>query len=60
MAPVTRSFYQAAIDDVNLARLTVRAISKSSLNALVEAAGELSQVEIEQLELEPGLVRRAP
>jgi hypothetical protein len=57
---VTRSFYQAAIDDVNLARLTVRAISKSSLNALVEAAGELSQVEIEQLELEPGLVRRAP
>jgi hypothetical protein len=53
-------FYQAAIDDENLAMLTVRAFSKSSLDALVEAAGELSQVEIGQLELEPGQVRRAP
>ena len=52
-------FYQAAINDENLAKLTVRAFSGASLDALVEAAGELNQGEIAQLGLEPGQVRSA-
>jgi hypothetical protein len=51
--------YQAAIDDENLAKLTVRAFSGASLNALVEAAGKLNQGEIAQLGLDPGEIRRA-
>ena len=51
--------YQAAIDDENLAKLTVRAFSGASLDALVEAAGKLNQGEIAQLGLEPGQVRSA-
>jgi hypothetical protein len=54
------TLYLAAIDDENLAKLTVRAFSRSALDARVEAAGTLNQVEIAQLELEPGQVRRAP
>ena len=45
--------YQAAIDDENLAKLTVRAFSGASLDALVEAAGNLNHGEIAQLELQP-------
>jgi hypothetical protein len=52
--------YQAAIDDENLAKLTVRAFSGASLDALVEAAGNLSQAEIALLGLEPGQVKLAP
>jgi hypothetical protein len=51
--------YQAAIDDENLAKLTVRAFSGASIDALVEAAGDLSQGEIAQLGLEPGQIRSA-
>jgi hypothetical protein len=51
--------YQAAIDDENLAKLTVRAFSGASLDAFVEAAGNLSQGEIALLGLEPGQVRSA-
>ena len=51
--------YQAAINDENLAKLTVRAFSGASLDALVEAAGKLNQGEIAQLGLEPGQVRSA-
>jgi hypothetical protein len=51
--------YEAAIDDENLAKLTVRAFSRASLDALVEAAGELNQGEVAQLGLEPGQVRSA-
>jgi hypothetical protein len=51
--------YQAAIDDENLAKLTVRAFSGASLDAFVEATGNLSQGEIAQLGLEPGEVRSA-
>jgi hypothetical protein len=51
--------YQAAIDDENLAKLTVRAFSGASLDALVKAAGNLSQAEIALLGLEPGRVRSA-
>ena len=51
--------YQAAIDDENLAKLTVRAFSGASLDALVEAAGNLNQGEIAQLGLEPWQVRSA-
>jgi hypothetical protein len=53
-------FYQAAINDENLAKLTVRAFSGASLDALVEAAGKLNQGEIAQLGLEPGQVRSTP
>ena len=49
--------YQAAIDEENLAKLTVRAFAGASLDALVEAAGNLSQGEIAQLGLEPGQVK---
>jgi hypothetical protein len=52
--------YQAAIDDENLAKATVRAFSGASLDAFVEATGNLSQGEIAQLGLEPGEVRSAP
>jgi hypothetical protein len=52
--------YQAAIDDENLAKLTVRAFSGASIDALVEAAGYLNQGEIAQLGLEPGQIRSAP
>jgi hypothetical protein len=49
--------YQAAIEDENLAKLTVRLFSGASIDALVEAAGKLDQSEMAQLE--PGQVRRA-
>jgi hypothetical protein len=51
--------YQAAIDDENLAKLTVRVFSGASIDALIEAAGHLNQGEIAQLGLEPGQVRSA-
>ena len=51
--------YQAAIDDENLAKLTVRAFSGASIDAVVEAAANLSQGEIAQLGLEPGQIRPA-
>ena len=51
--------YQAAIDDENLAKLTVRAFSGASIDALVEAAGYLNLGEIAQLGLEPGQIRSA-
>jgi hypothetical protein len=51
--------YQAAIDDENLAKLTVRAFSGASLDAFVEATSNPSQGEIAQLGLEPGEVRSA-
>jgi hypothetical protein len=51
--------YQAAIDDENLAKLTVRVFSGASLDAHVEAAGKLNQGDVAQLGLEPGQVRSA-
>jgi hypothetical protein len=52
--------YQAAIDDQNLAKLSVRALAGAALDALVEAPNELSRGEIAQLGLQPGQIRRAP
>jgi hypothetical protein len=43
--------YQAAIDDENLAKLTVRLFSGASIDALVEAAGNLSAGDIAHLGL---------
>ena len=51
--------YQAAIDDQNLAKLSVRAFAGAALDALVEAPGKLSEGEIVQLGLQPGQIRRA-
>lgn len=42
--------YQAAIDDQNLAKLSVRAFAGAALDALVEAPGKLSEGEIVQLD----------
>ena len=52
--------FQAAIDDQNLAKLSVRLFAGAALDAVVEAPSQLSQGEIAQLGLQPGQIRRAP
>ena len=57
---VTHELFQVAIDDPNQAKMAVREASQTAPASIVEVDGELSSVEIAQLELEPGQVRRAP
>jgi hypothetical protein len=58
--PRTHELFQVAIDDPNQAKMAVREASQAAPASIVDVDGELSSVEIAQLELEPGQVRRAP
>jgi hypothetical protein len=57
---VTQELFQVAVDDANQAKMAVRAAARAAPDSIVEIDGELSALDIAQLELEPGQVRRAP
>ena len=57
---VTHELFQVAIDDPNQAKMAVREAVRAAPDSIMEIDGELSAVDIAQLELEPGQVRREP
>ena len=57
---VTQELFQVAVDDPNQAKMAVREAARAAPDSIVEIEGELSAVDIAQLELEAGQVRRAP